>query len=327
MDRDLKLRLYTTMLRIRIVEERLAELYHRQEMRCPMHLCTGQEATAAGACQALAPRDRVLSNHRSHGHYLAKGGNLPAMMAELHGKGTGCAGGKGGSMHLIDLDVGFLGAAPIIGSTIPIAAGVALGARMLDEDRVTMVFLGDAATETGVFLETINFAALKDLPLVFVVENNLYSVYAPLAVRQKGENRIVDIAKAHGIAAERADGNDVELVHHLAMRAVERARAGNGPTLIEFMTYRWREHCGPFFDNDLGYRGNDEFLAWKARCPVATYELRLIDEGVATPDDLAAIAATLTAETEEAVAFAQASPWPTIETMAHHVFASASGGA
>src|SRR5258706_1831504 len=168
-DRDLPARLHREMLRIRLVEERIVVLYPEQEMRCPVHLCIGQEAIAVGACAALDRRDYVFSGHRSHGHYLAKGGNLNAMMAEMYGKATGCAGGKGGSMHLIDLEVGFLGAAPIVGSTIPIGAGTAFASKMRGENRVTMIFLGEGATEAGAFYETINFAALKDLRLVVLV--------------------------------------------------------------------------------------------------------------------------------------------------------------
>jgi TPP-dependent pyruvate/acetoin dehydrogenase alpha subunit len=310
LDPALKLKLFRAMVRIRAVEEGIAAHYGEQEMRCPVHLSIGQEAAEAGACLALKRGDYALSGHRSHGHYLAKGGDLNAMMAELYGKAAGCAGGKGGSMHLIDLDAGFLGAAPIVGSTIAIAAGAALASKLRGEDRVTMAFLGDGATETGVFYETVNFAALKDLPLVFLVENNLYSVYSPLGVRQKGENRILDIARAHGMPAERADGNDVEAVYRLSQNAVARARGGLGPTLLEFATYRWREHCGPNYDNDIGYRDPAEFLAWKKRCPVAAYERKLVAEGVADRARLEAVWEAERAALAAAIAFAKASPWP-----------------
>ena len=177
-------KLYREMVRIRIVEESIAEHYPEQEMRCPVHFSIGQEAVAVGVCVHLDPSDHVFSNHRSHGHYLAKGGDLKAMVAEIYGKEAGCSRGFGGSMHLLDLKHGFLGAAPIVGSTIPIAVGSALTATVKEEDRVTVVFLGDGATEEGVFSESLNFAALKQLPVVFVCENNLYSVYSPLSVSQ-----------------------------------------------------------------------------------------------------------------------------------------------
>jgi len=318
----LRISMYRQMLRIRIVEEGIAELYAEQEMRCPVHLSIGQEAAEAGACAALERRDYVLSGHRSHGHYLAKGGSLDAMMAEIYGKATGCAGGKGGSMHLVDLEAGFLGAAPIVGSTIPIAAGVALAAQMRDEDRVVMVFLGDGATETGAFYETVNFAALKNLPLVFLVENNFYSVYSPMAVRQKGDKRIVDIAAAHGMAARSVDGNDLDAVYRLCSQAVARARAGDGPSLLECITYRWREHCGPAYDNDLGYRTDAEFLSWKERDPVATYAKKLVADAVASERELALMALDLQRELDAAIAYAKQSPWPGPDALSSQVYAN-----
>lgn len=310
MGRELCLDLYQKMLRIRVVDTAIAQHYAEQEMRCPVHLSIGQEAAEAGACAALQQHDYVLSGHRSHGHYLAKGGDLQAMMAEIYGKATGCAGGKGGSMHLVDLEAGFLGAAPIVGSTIPIATGVALAAQMRKEDRVVMVFLGDGATETGAFYESVNFAALKNLPIVFLVENNFYSVYSPMSVRQKGEHRITDIARAHGMEAQTADGNDLELVYLLSQAAVEKARRGEGPTLLEFVTYRWREHCGPSFDNDIGYRTEAEYLGWKERDPVAAYERKLVERGHASAQDIASLTRALEMEAEAAITFAKESPWP-----------------
>ncbi len=263
LDADARRQLLYDMLRIRRVEERIVDLYPEQEMRCPVHLSISQEAAAVGACAPLAADDYVLSGHRAHAHYLAKGGDLKAMLAEIYGKATGCAGGKGGSMHPVDLAAGFLGAAPIVGSTIAIAAGVAFATAMRDEGRVTMVFFGDGATETGTFHETLNFAVLEGLPLVLVCENNLYSVNSPLPVRQPPGRAIAGLAAGHG--------NDVLAVHALAGRAIEKARAGDGPSFIELATYRWREHCGPNFDNDLGYRDEAEYLAWRELCPVETY--------------------------------------------------------
>jgi pyruvate dehydrogenase E1 component alpha subunit len=317
----LRLELHRQMARIRAIELGIARHYKDQEMRCPVHLSVGQEAAAVGACAAMRRSDYAMSGHRSHSHYLAKGGDLKAMMAEIYGKATGCAGGKGGSMHLIDLDAGFLGAVPIVGSTIPMAAGAALGSQMKGEDRVTMIFLGEGATETGVFYETVNFAGLKDLPLVFLVENNFFSVYSPMDVRQKGKDRILDIARAHGITAERGDGNDVEQVYRMTSAAVDRARAGKGPTLLEFTTYRWLEHCGPNYDNDIGYRTEAEFLEWKARDPMPAHEAQLVRDGVATQAELDAVTAAAEAEIEEAIAYAKASPWPAPETGLQPIYA------
>lgn len=310
------------MLRIRIIEERIAELYPEQEMRCPVHLCIGQEAVAVGVCAHLGIHDQVFSGHRSHGHYLAKGGGLKLMMAELYARQSGCSGGKGGSMHLIDLAAGFLGATPIVGSTIPIAVGAALGAVMQDQDRISVVFFGDGAVETGVFHESIGFAALKRLPVVFVCENNLYSVYSPMSVRQSPDRTLSDVAHGHGVPTLRGDGNDVEAVAALALPAIERARSGGGPTFLEFSTYRWREHCGPYYDNKLGYRTEAEFEAWKEQCPIERLSARLIAEGELSPLSLERMKQALLAEMDAAVAYARSSPVPLVETLMEGVHAS-----
>jgi TPP-dependent pyruvate/acetoin dehydrogenase alpha subunit len=313
--------LYTEMLRIRMVEERIAELYGEQEMRCPVHLCIGQEATAVGVCTALERSDYVLGTHRSHGHYLAKGGSLRALVAELYGKEGGCCGGKGGSMHLVDRSAGFLGAVPIVASTLPIAVGAAFGSVLQGESRVTVVFFGEGATEEGVFQESLIFAALKSLPVVFVCENNLYSVYSPLSVRQPPDRDIVEVARANGLQADRGDGNDVEAVRDSTSRAVARARAGEGPTLLEFATYRWREHCGPSYDNDLDYRTEDESEEWHARCPVEGLRRRLAEEADLAPGELERITAGLDREIDDAFRFARESPFPADDQLHAGVYA------
>ncbi len=304
-----------------MVEEKIAELYPEQEMRCPVHLCVGQEAVAVGVCAALQNNDRVLSGHRSHGPYLARGGNLDAMMAELYGRATGCSLGMGGSMHLVDLAVGFMGSAPIVGSTIAIAVGTAFGAQMRAEPRVTVVFFGDGAVEEGVFHESLNFAALRNLPVVFVCENNLYSVYSPLSVRQPRGRPIVDLARGLGVESHRGDGNDVIEVYALAAGAIGRARKGLGPTFLELETYRWREHCGPNYDNDLGYRTPAEFEEWKGRCPVQCFKSRLLDDGLMTERLSGELIAELESEIRRAVAFAKASPYPSQQLLHEHVYA------
>lgn len=314
-------RLYASMLRIRTVEEGLAAHYAEQEMRCPVHLCTGQEAVTAAATLPLQTRDYVLSGHRSHGHYLGKGGNLKRMIAEIYGRATGCAGGIGGSMHLVDLEVGFLGAAPIVGSTIPIAVGAAFGTQLRGEDRVTMVFFGDGATEAGVLHESLNFASLKHLPVVFVCENNLYSVYSPLEVRQPEGRAIADLARAHQVRTHAADGNDAEAAFELCADAVEYARSGNGPVFLEFATYRWREHCGPNFDNSIGYRTEAEYLEWRQRDPLQNLHDRLVGEGVAAETELEQLAQSLQADFDEAIEFAKNSPFPDATAMDAHVYA------
>lgn len=313
--------LYYQMLRIRVIEEKIAEVYPEEEMRCPVHLCIGQEAVAVGVCANLSRDDYVLSTHRSHGHYLAKGGDLKAMVAEFYGKVTGCSKGKGGSMHLVDLSVGFLGATPIVGATIPIAVGVAFGSVMQGEQRVTVAFFGDAAPEEGVFHESLNFAVLKRLPVVFVCENNLYSVHSPLSVRQPEGREIFELAKGHGVESYQWDGNDAIEVYELVGEAVRRARRGGGPTFLEFKTYRWREHCGPYYDFDLGYRTESEFQEWRQRCPIEMLKERLLRDGILCDQDIDDMVSDLETEIEEAIVFAKQSPFPAERFLLEHIYA------
>jgi len=259
--------LYRCMLRIRRIEEAIAARYDAQQMRCPVHLSIGQEAIAAGVCAALRPGDGVFSNHRAHAHYLAKGGDLSAMLAEIYGLQNGCCGGIGGSMHLVDLAAGFLGAVPIVGATVPLAVGAAWAARLRGEDRVIVSFLGDGTFEEGVVHESINFAVLHSLPVYFVCENNLYACYTRLADRQPHRS-IRGIAAAHGCQTFAADGNDALAILEASRSAVTSLRLGGAPAFIECPTYRWREHCGPNFDDALGYRPAGELAQWQSHCPV-----------------------------------------------------------
>jgi len=245
--------LYRATLRIRRVEEAIAERYAAQEMRCPVHLSIGQEGVATGVCAALRREDGVFSNHRAHAHYLAKGGNLRAMLAEIYGKAEGCCKGVGGSMHMVDIAAGFLGAVPIVGATVPLAVGAAWAARLRKEDKVVTVFLGDGTFEEGAVYEAINFAALHKLPVLFACENNLYACYTRLSSRQP-DRPIHSVAAACGCNVMTADGNDALAVYEAANRAVAELRAGGAPVFLECPTYRWREHCGPNIDDDLDYR-------------------------------------------------------------------------
>lgn len=312
--------LYRTLLRIRRVEEALAARYREQQMRCPMHLCIGQEAIAAGVCQALRRTDRVYSNHRAHGHYLAKGGDLPRMIAELYGRETGCCAGRGGSMHLIDVDAGFMGATPIVGGTVPIAVGSAWSAKLQCDDSVTAVFFGDGCFEEGVLHESMNFAALQQLPIVFVCENNQYSVYTPLCERQPAR-AIAGVARAHGLAVTEVDGNDAIAVHAAAVQAVAHARAGQGPGFIEAHTYRWLEHCGPDDDGHLGYRTAEAVAQGRARCPLAALQRRMQQAGALDEREAAAFEQAIAQEIEHAFAFALTSPYPNADDLARHLYA------
>lgn len=321
MQNDLIRRLYRSMLRIRIIEEGIAAHYAEQQMRCPVHLCIGQEAVAAGVCDLLDRDDQALSTHRAHGHYLAKGGDLPAMLAEMHGKATGCASGMGGSMHLIDLEAGFMGAAPIVGSTIPIAVGVAFGSVLKNERRTVVAFFGEGATEEGAFHEALNFAALRRLPVLFVCENNLYSVYSPLEVRQPASRRICRLAEGHGVMAWQGDGNDALEVRQRAGEALDHVRSGGGPALLEFSTYRWREHCGPNFDNHIGYRTEEEFLHWKSCCPLERLRVRGAEAGAFDETEERRWTAEIEAEFAAALRFAKQSDFPAPESMRSSVYA------
>jgi Pyruvate/2-oxoglutarate dehydrogenase complex, dehydrogenase (E1) component, eukaryotic type, alpha subunit len=304
-------RLLRAMMRIRAVEETIAARYAEQTMRCPTHLSVGQEAPSAAAGEVLRPTDLAVSGHRAHAHYLAKGGSLPAMIAEICGKVTGCARGKGGSMHLIDESVGFMGSTAIVGGTVPIGVGLALSRVLAGQnDAIVCVFIGDAVLETGVFHESANFAVLRRLPVLFLCENNLYSVYSPLSVRQPAGRALTTVAAGLGLHATSGDGNDLRAAHALIDAAAGRLRAGGGPEFIELTTYRWREHCGPNYDNDIGYRSVEEYERWRALDPVDRFRRVLLDEGAVDAAWLAASDAAISAEIEAAFAEAYAAPFP-----------------
>lgn len=301
--------MYVTMLRIRRLENRLVELLRNREIKCPTHLYTGQEAIAAGVCASLRQDDYVFSTHRSHGHYIAKGGDLKALMAELFGKSTGCSRGRGGSMHLVDPEVGLMGSAAIVASTIPLAVGTALASAMQGNNRVAVAFFGDGATDEGVFDESLNFASLRKLPVVFICENNLFSTHLPLYLRQPADN-IASRAKIHLMPAVRIDGNNVLKVYETSRQAITDARNGRGPSLIECRTYRWRAHVGWPQDYDVGYRTKKEVQKWEKRCPIKAYEKFLVGEGVLSESEMKQIAGQIDRDIEEALTFAHESPFP-----------------
>jgi pyruvate dehydrogenase E1 component alpha subunit len=315
-----QLALFRSMLRIRRLEEAIADRYAEQEMRCPMHLCIGQEAIAVGVCAALAESDVMFSNHRAHGHYLAKGGNMNAMLAELYGRSTGCCGGRGGSMHLIDLDVGFMGATPIVGGTVPLAVGAAWAASLKNEKRISVIFFGDGCFEEGVVHESLNFAALHKLPVLFVCENNEFSVYTRLNERQ-AKRPIYKIAEAHGLTSYVGDGNDVEEVFSIAKIAVDSARHGKGPQFIELSTYRWREHCGPDFDDHLGYRAAQEIEIGLNDCPIAKFSDRLKQHNTISQADVERFEAEIAKEVANAFKFARSSAKPSPQDAGERVYA------
>lgn len=309
--------LYQAMLRIRRAEEAIAARYAEQQMRCPTHLCIGEEAIAVGVCAQLSAGDKVFSNHRGHGHYLAKGGDLTALIAELYGFAEGCCGGRGGSMHLSDLNAGFVASTPIVGGTVPVAAGYAWGEKLNRSNHLVTIFFGDGCFEEGVLHETMNFAALKQLPLLMVCENNQYSVMTPLSERQP-QRDIYKIAAAHGIHAVSGDGNQVETVAKLAEAAVANIRTGQGPQFLELHTHRWPEHCGPNEDDDLGYRQAGELAAWKQRCPLLLAEQKLRNQGL-TETDLQAMRRNIDDEIDAAFVKALQGTPPALADMGRHV--------
>ncbi|WP_296547524.1 thiamine pyrophosphate-dependent dehydrogenase E1 component subunit alpha [Phenylobacterium sp.] len=310
LDPGVALRILRDMIRIRAVEEAIADRYAEQKMRCPTHLSIGQEGPAAAIGAVLGRQDLAVSGHRAHAHYLAKGGDLPAMIAEIYGKATGCSRGNGGSMHLVDEAVGFMGSTAIVGGTVPVGVGLALSLSVARRPGLVCIFIGDAVLETGVFYEAAGFAAVRKLPVLFVCENNLYSVYSPLEVRQPAGRALADVAGALGLQASSGDGNDPRAAYGLLKSAADRVRTGAGPQFVELATYRWREHCGPLFDNDLGYRTEAEYLAWKARDPIPRLTEELRSEGALDPAWLATTQAEIQAEIEAAFAFAEVSPFP-----------------
>ena len=311
--------LFYKMLLIRMVEEKIVDLYSDQEMRCPVHLCIGQEAVSVGVCENLTNGDIVFSNHRAHGHYLAKGGNLKSLIAEIYGKVTGCSKGRGGSMHLLDLSVNFFGSTPIVGGTIPIAVGTALASKMRHKDTITVIFFGDGAVEEGVFHESLNFASLKHLPILFVCENNLYSVNTPISDRQPARE-IFTLAEVHGIEAYQEDGNDVLSVYKLSRKAVEKIRAGNGPVFLELLTYRFREHCGPNYDTCLGYRSESELKDWLRRCPVEKFEEKLLQNNLISKIIIEDMKTDIRNEIDSAFSFAIKSPFPDEDDLTKSVY-------
>jgi len=308
----LVLSMYRTMLRIRVCEEAFVEPIRNREIRCPVHLYSGEEAVAAGVCAVLSREDYVLGTHRSHGHYLAKGGDLTAMVAEIFCREAGCAGGRGGSMHILDPTAGMLGAAPIVSGTIPLAVGAALASVVRGEQRVSVCFFGDGATGEGGLYESMNLAALRKLPVLFVCENNLYSTHLPVRECRVHED-VFRIAEPFGIPSRQVDGNDVLAVHAAAAEAAARARAGDGPSFLECLTYRLRGHVGPD-DNIQGsrtdIRPSEEIAAWRRRDPLPRLEAVLLERGLAQASEIEEMRDAVRREVEDAFALARASAFP-----------------
>ena len=263
------------MKRIREVEMRISQEYPKQEIRCPVHLSVGQEAPSAALSLLIKQDDFSVSTHRGHAHYLAKGGCLKSFISEIYGKANGCSSGKGGSMHLIDLNVNFMGTSAIVGNSIPTGTGLALAAKLNKKDQISIIHIGDGAIEEGVFYESLNFSVVRQIPALFFCENNLYSVYSPLGVRQPKDRSLYKLAEAIGSHSIKSDGNCPLKCFRNIEKAINYCRNEKKPVFIEFSTYRWLEHCGPNYDDDLGYRSKEEIDFWKKRDPIGLLEKKL----------------------------------------------------
>ncbi len=268
--------LFKKIYLIRKVEETISDNYFKNKMRCPVHLSIGQEACAVGICNNLKNNDLVISTHRAHAHYLAKNGNVYQLFSELHGNLDGCASGLGGSMHLQDNKNGVVASVPIVGSTIPIGVGLALSNSFMENNKVIAIFFGEGATEEGVFYESLNFASIHNLKILFVCENNLYSVYTNLSKRQSNKRSLNKIVNGLGIDYNVVDGQDVIKVNSTSNKIIKKIRNNNLPSLLELKTYRYLEHCGPNNDDSLNYRPINEIEFWKKKCPIKVMQNKLL---------------------------------------------------
>jgi len=315
-------RLYQTMIRIRLCEESLVQPILNGEVRCPVHLYSGEEAIAAGVCAALKKQDYIFSTHRSHGHYLAKGGHMNSLLAEIYGKESGCSSGRGGSMHIIDPKNGMMGSAPIVAGTISLAVGAALASSIRKEKRVTVSFFGDGAAGEGVLYESLNFASLRKLPIIFACENNFYSTHLPIEECRVNDT-IFKIGMPFCIESYRVDGNNVLQVYETAKEAANKCRRGHGPIFLEFTTYRQRGHVGPD-DNIQGshtdIRPGEEVARWQRKDPIIKFERFLSKNTIINREDMEKIWKQAEKEVRDALLSAHNSPYPKKGELTKHVF-------
>jgi pyruvate dehydrogenase E1 component alpha subunit len=316
-----KIQLYKELVRIRFVEQTIAKRYSEQKMRCPVHLSVGQEAVAVGICSNLKKQDKVFTAHRSHAHYLAKGGSLKKMIAELYGKFNGCAKGKGGSMHLIDIDSGVLGAVPIVGSTIPIGTGAAWAEKLNNSKNIVVIFFGEGATEEGVFQESLDYAALRQLPILFVCENNRYSVYSSIEKRQSPNRPILRLAKSIGVDGFHLDGNDVLKIYNESKELITKIKKKKKPFLLLLDTFRHLEHCGPNNDDILSYRPEKYINAWLNRCPIKKFRNNLFKKKILTKKIIEKLNQNILDEIKKAFLFAEKSKFPKKEELHKDIYA------
>ncbi len=308
------------MLRIRMIELSIVENYNNWKMRCPVHLSIGQESAAVGICANLKKNDEIVTAHRSHAHYLAKGGSLKKMIAELHGKETGCAEGLGGSMHLIDLNENITAAVPIVGSTIPIGVGKAWANKLNSASNIVVIFFGDGATEEGVFFESLDFAVLKNLKILFVCENNKYSVYSSLEKRQSKKRNLIKIAKAMGLNTQLFKDHDVLNIYKNTKKIIQTIKKKSVPYLIQINTWRYLEHCGPNYDDNLGYREKRDKKYWAKKDQIFKYENLLKKKGLITTKDIIDMKNKLRNEINRAFKFAEKSNFPSKKILKKYIY-------
>lgn len=310
--------LLSEMIRIRQIEEAIAFRYKEDEMKTPVHLMIGQEATVVAACSQMTREDKVFCSHRTHGVYLAKGGDVKAMMLELYGRVGGCSGTRGGSMHLIDKKVGIDGVSAIVGGIVPIATGASFAHK--GKNILTTVFFGDAAIEEGVVSESFNMAALWKLPIVFFCENNFYSVCTPLHQRQLQES-LIEKARAQGVYSIKIDGNNVYEVMAAVKEAKDRALKGEGPTFIEAVVYRWLAHGGSEDDTWTGYRTENEVKNWKNICPIKTFEKFLLKHKVITQEEIQELWRSEKERIDRLIEEVRKAPIPDVSEVLEYVYA------
>lgn len=281
---DIK-KLFLNILKIRTIEESISENYKKQKMRCPIHLSIGQEAIAAGICQNLNDKDQIISNHRCHAHYLAKGGSVKKMIAELHGDLDGCSGGRGGSMHLFEKKKGVLTSVPIVSSSIPVGVGAALYFKYLKKKNISVIFFGDAAIEEGIFYESLNYAKLLSLPVLFVCENNFFSCFTNIFERQP-KNLLKNIAKTFNIKTHYMDGNNSINIFKKSKKIIKEIKLSNKPQFILLNTFRTYEHCGPEIDDNLKYRNKKTIKEWKSKCPLEFIQKILLKKKIMNTQEI-----------------------------------------
>lgn len=302
---------YEKMFQIRHIELEISNKYKEQQMRCPVHLSVGQEAIATGVCLALNKKDEIISTHRSHAHYIAKGGNINSFLAELYGKKTGCARGIGGSMHIQDIEAGMIASVPILASSLPIGVGMALKNKLENNNKVVVIFFGDGAMEEGAFYESINFASLHKLKILFICENNFYSVYASLEKRRSNKRNLKKLVSGCGVESKSIDGNDVTKVFEATKKSLSLIKSKHIPYLIEFKTYRWLEHCGPNFDNHLGYRSKKEVNNWIKKDPLKILKNKIKKKNISI--NFRKIEVRVKKKTAQSFLYAEKSPRPGLE--------------